>query len=175
MQSNPAATAAPLAALPLPLRARRAGADDAAFLRLLYRSTRADLLAMQADAGFVEQLVDMQHRLQLAGHRSAHPDAVDHVIEIDGQTIGRALVDVGAAGVELVDLALLPHARGAGHGTALLRTLQQYAAAAGLPLGLSVNPANTVACRLYARLGFRTTARDATCARLAWNPLGEAA
>lgn len=66
--------------------------------------------------------------------------------------------EAGADGtvVRIVDVALLPQARGTGVGSALIEAVARAANAAGHGvLALDVHVGNPAAARLYARLGFR--------------------
>ncbi|MDB5919247.1 MAG: family N-acetyltransferase [Massilia sp.] len=153
----------PLAGLPdllLPLCARAPDDDDAGFLARLYASTRMDLHSMTADPGFVASLVAMQQRFQAAGYRSDFPGASYLLLERSGAPCGRIVVDAGARALRLVDIALLPEARGQGLGSHILRGLQACAAQLGLPLTLSVHHSNPQAHRLYLALGFQSVSSN---------------
>jgi GNAT superfamily N-acetyltransferase len=153
----------PLAALPdllLPLRAREPGNGDADFLAHLYASTRMDLHSMTADPAFVASLIAMQQRFQAAGYRNDFPGASYLLLERDGAPCGRMVVDAGPQALRLVDIALLPDARGQGLGSHILGALQHCAARAGLPLTLAVHHGNARAHRLYLALGFESSSRN---------------
>lgn len=155
--------------LPAPLLLRAIGDADHAFLSELYASTRDDLAGMPAAPAFVAQLIAMQQQMQGQGYRIAFPEAGYAIVERSGQPIGRLVTDAGRDRLHLVDLALLPHARAQGHGSAILRALQSAAAARGLALTLSVLHANQGAARLYARLGFETVDSDQVQLRMRWS------
>lgn len=155
--------------LPAPLLLRAIGDADDAFLSELYASTRDDLAAMPAAPAFVAQLIAMQQQMQTQGYRSAFPEAGYAIVERGGQPIGRLVTDAGSDRLHLVDLAFVPHARARGHGSAVLRALQNAAAARGVPLTLSVLHANEGAARLYARLGFETVGSDQVQLRMRWS------
>ncbi len=133
---------------------RHAQPADEAFLKELYAATRDDLRAAAADPAMFSLLVDMQWRAQMAGYRQAFPYADNLIVEAAGVPLGRLLLQHGMQRWRIVDLALLPAARGHGHASTLLRTLQAEAARAGAALALSVRRDNQPALRLYARLGF---------------------
>lgn len=59
--------------------------------------------------------------------------------------------------LHIVELQLLPEMQGKGIGSAVVRHLIQHGAGLGLPVTLSVVPANPRAQRLYERLGFEVT------------------
>ena len=116
----------PLASLPgllHPLRARAPGDGDVQFLAHLYASTRMDLHSTTAAPSFVASLIAMQQRLQAAGYHADFPGANYLLLERDGAPCGRIVVDAGAQALRLVDIALLPEARGQGVGSHVLRGL----------------------------------------------------
>lgn len=143
------------------LLTRPAGEGDEAFLRRLYAGTREDLRAAAPDPAVLDLLLDMQWRAQGAGYRQAWPAADSLIVECAGTPLGRLLVDRGAHAWRIVDIALLPEARGQGHGSALLRALGQCARQAGAVLTLSVRRDNPRARKLYAALGFVAGGGDA--------------
>ncbi|MDM5179576.1 GNAT family N-acetyltransferase [Massilia sp. DJPM01] len=161
-------TEKPVLTLPAPLALRAIGEPDHAFLSALYAGTRDDLALMAAEPAFVAQLIAMQQHVQSQGFRHAFPQAEHAIVECGGQPLGRLVTDTDRERVHLVDLALLPAARARGHGSAVLRALQAWAAGQGLPLRLSVSHANAAAARLYARLGFCIVASDALQQRMQW-------
>jgi ribosomal protein S18 acetylase RimI-like enzyme len=146
---------------PLP-RARRlgtsfrpAGETDLPLLAAVYASTRAEEVAASGWPGevqraFLAHQFDAQHR----HYRQHYPGAEWLVIERSGSAVGRLYLDQWADQIRLIDIALLPEARGQGLGEAILRDLQDAAAAACKPLTIHVEK-NNAAMRLYLRLGFR--------------------
>ena len=129
---------------------------DSPFLARLYASTRQDLLGSgSADPALAAALIAMQQRLQAADYDARFPDAVHLILQDGGEPVARIVLEHGREALRLVDIALLPEARGRGLGSAVLRALQQCAAERDLPLTLSVHRANPRARRLYLALGFR--------------------
>lgn len=156
---------------PFNLRDIDAASDgDQAFVRALYRGSRGDLLQMQADPDFIEQMIAMQQRMQDQGYRQSYPQARHLMIERDGAPIGRLIVNPGAQALRVVDITLLPQAQGQGAGSAVLAGLQAHAAARQSTLSLGVNHANLAARRLYARLGFVADGEDPIQQQLRWSP-----
>lgn len=144
---------------------------DAPFLARLYASTRLDLLGSgRADPTLAASIMSMQQRLQAADYRDRFPDAIYLILQQAGEPVARIVLDHGALALRLVDIALLPHARGRGMGSALLRALQEWAAAHRLPLTLSVHRSNPNARRLYLDLGFRIERADEHADALCWQP-----
>jgi ribosomal protein S18 acetylase RimI-like enzyme len=130
---------------------------DDTFLFELYASTREDIAALGLGETRRESLMRVQWMAQRNGYRMRFPNAEHQLVLVDGRQVGRLWVAREPGELRLVDLSLLPAHRGAGVGTALLRSLQEEASLAGKPLRLSVardNPAR----RLYERLGFTPTA-----------------
>ncbi|NHZ91229.1 GNAT family N-acetyltransferase [Massilia sp. CCM 8733] len=144
---------------------------DAPFLARLYASTRQDLLGSgRADPTLAASIMSMQQRLQMAGYRARFPDALYLILQEGGEPVARIVVDHGPLALRLVDIALLPQARGRGTGSALLRALQQWAAAHQLPLTLSVHRGNPQARRLYLSMGFAIERADEHADALRWQP-----
>lgn len=101
-----------------------------------------------------EQFCRMQFQAQTADYRANFSAACHSIIERDGTPVGRLIVDRAEREISIIDIALLPEARGGGIGTYLLGKLMDEAAAAGKPLSIYVEKFNR-ALRLYQRLGFR--------------------
>jgi ribosomal protein S18 acetylase RimI-like enzyme len=142
-------------------------ADDP-FLRRVYAAARAEEVAAfgwpdAQVAAFLRQQFDAQR----AHYRAAYPDAVEGLVEVDGEPVGRLYARHSAGALVVLDLALLPEHRGRGVGTALLRSLQADAAAFGVPLRLHVDHTNP-ARRLYERVGLRPVADDGIRLELEW-------
>ncbi|WP_426176016.1 GNAT family N-acetyltransferase [Massilia sp. TWR1-2-2] len=157
-----------LAALLAPLQIRAPDPADADFLARLYASTRTDLQSATADPTLVASIIGMQQRLQAADYRQAFPNAHYLLLEQSGSPCGRIVIDAGAAALRLVDMALLPAARGHGLGSHILRALQACAQNMAMPLTLSVHHSNPRARRLYVALGFQVTARNTASEQLMW-------
>lgn len=130
--------------------------EDTALLRNLFVDSRPELALLPLPPAQVAQLVEVQWQAQRAGHAASRPQAVDRVIEVAGESVGRVLVDQGPP-VAVVDIALLPEHRGRGTGTEVLRRLLEDADARGVETELHVRRDNP-AQRLYARLGFEVVA-----------------
>ena len=94
---------------------------DRDFLEALYGSTRADELALvpwtdAEKAAFIA----MQFHAQSDHYAKHYYDADFLVIERDGTPIGRLYLYRGETDIRIVDIALVPAARGGGLGTHLL-------------------------------------------------------
>jgi GNAT superfamily N-acetyltransferase len=133
---------------------RPIGPGDEEFLYRVYASTRELELRPLAwtdaeKAAFLRQQFHAQH----AYYQEHYAGARFEIVLLDGVPIGRLYVNRRGDEIRVVDLALLPDHRGAGHGGGILRGLLAEAAAANTPVRLHVERLSP-ARRLYARLGF---------------------
>ena len=134
-------------------------ADDE-FLYQLYSSTREDEMALWgAPADQQAAFLRMQFDAQRA-HYGRHFSLADHeIITINGEPVGRILVDRSRDELRLVDIALLSEHRGAGIGSVLLRELLDESVATGKPVRVrAFKPSRSVV--FYERLGFRRIADE---------------
>ncbi|WMT75524.1 GNAT family N-acetyltransferase [Bradyrhizobium sp. Ash2021] len=138
------------------LRFRRITDVDLPFLARVYASTRAEELAPAplTDAQKAAFL-DAQFRAQHAHYQKYYPQA-DWLVTMRGaEDIGRLYIERWPSQHRIIDIAFLPEHCGKGFGAALLRDLQDEAAAAGKAVSIHVEKLNP-AMRLYRRLGFVT-------------------
>jgi ribosomal protein S18 acetylase RimI-like enzyme len=147
--------------------------DDRDFLRRLYASTREEELAQVTDwsaeqkAAFLTQQFEAQHH-----HYQTHYSGASFDLVLDGgEPIGRLYVSRWEREVRVVDVALLPAARGRGIGTALLRDLLAEGARTGKPVSIHVERFNR-ALGLYRRLGFRDVEENGPYLLMEWRPPG---
>lgn len=128
---------------------------DVAFLSRLYAATRAEELTLvDWDDAAKERFCAQQFDAQRAWYKESYPGASFEVVETAGEPVGRLYVDEMAEEIRLVDVSLVPEARGRGLGTALLAAVIARGQAAGKPVTIHVERFNR-ALALYARLGFR--------------------
>jgi ribosomal protein S18 acetylase RimI-like enzyme len=150
------------------VKLRPATDEDYDFMRVLYYSTRAEEMVRFP---FTEQqkreFLDSQFAAQSSHYARHYPDCERSIIERDGVPVGRLFVDRTASDVRIVDIALLPEARGQGIGTSLLRSVMSEAARTPLPLTIHVEASNR-ALRLYEREGFRTISTDGVYLLMEW-------
>ena len=152
------------------VRLRTATDDDREFLVGLYGSVRAQELAMVTwEQGQQEAFVRMQFDAQDAEYHRMNPNGTFDVIELQGRPVGRLYVDRRPDEIRIVDISLLPQARGAGIGGGLLAELMDEAATSGRRLTIHVEIANR-AESLYTRLGFVEVARRGPYRRMEWTP-----
>jgi ribosomal protein S18 acetylase RimI-like enzyme len=149
---------------------RPATDDDRDLLVEVYAGTRAEELAMVPwDDAQKRAFVEMQFEAQAAHYRNARPEATYDVILEDSEPVGRLIVDREVPEIHIVDIALLPAARGRGIGGELLGRLLAEADAAGRDTSIYVELQNR-ARALYERLGFEEVERGDVYALMRRSP-----
>lgn len=149
----------------------RAATDaDLPLLAEIYASTRREEVAQtgwprEVQEAFLAQQFDAQHR----HYRAHYADAEWLVLERAGLPIGRLYLTDSAEELHLLDIALLPEARGTGVGTAMLEDLAEAATHLGKRLGIFVER-NNPAMRLYLRLGFEKVGEHGIYDEMKWTP-----
>lgn len=144
--------------------------DDNEFLFRVYASTRADELArVDWDAAQKESFLRMQFEAQSRYYAENYPGAEFHAIELDGQGVGRLYIHRRADEIRIMDIALLPEARGQGIGSALLTEILNNGQTSGLPVTIHVERMNP-ALNLYQRLGFHLLEDKGVYLLLEWTP-----
>jgi ribosomal protein S18 acetylase RimI-like enzyme len=128
--------------------------SDLPFTAALYASTRAEELApVPWPAETKQAFLLQQHAAQHAHYQQHYRGMEATIIEREGAAIGRLYLYEMPREIRIVDISLMPEARGQGIGGALLREILAGAAPRGKSVTIHVeknNPART----LYARLGF---------------------
>jgi GNAT superfamily N-acetyltransferase len=149
---------------------RAAGEGDERFLFELYASTRREeIAAWNWPEAQVTAFLEMQFRAQRFSYQDVYPGSEHSLVLEDGRPVGRLLVWRSDKEVRLVDISLLPAARGRGIGSRLIRRLIDECAGKRLTLQvLTTNPAR----RLYLRLGFRRTGGDPMYDQMEWTSSG---
>lgn len=112
-----------------------------------------ELARVPWDEATKRAFVEQQFAAQDFAYRSNYPGATLDVVELGGRPVGRLYVHRGPSDIRVMDIALVPSARGRGIGTRLLRALIDEADGSGRKLSIHVeleNPARS----LYERLGF---------------------
>jgi GNAT superfamily N-acetyltransferase len=152
------------------LTLRDEGDGDKALLRQLYETGRgAPLLSCGLPPAVAQQLTAQQLSARERGHATAHPRARRQIVLAGHHPVGRLSVDRAGDPWCVVDLAVLPRARGRGIATEILARLQAEAAATGVAIELHV-AADNPARGLYQRSGFAVTAEEGPDLRLRWAP-----
>jgi GNAT superfamily N-acetyltransferase len=147
---------------------RPAGSDDEPFLYELYCGTRdGDLAAGEWRSPQQDVLLRMQFLAQHRAYQAQYPRADHDIILLDGEPVGRIMVERGEEEIRGVDIALLPAYRSTGIGGAIIQDLLDEARRAGKPFRIHVVKTNR-ARRLYDRLGFAETGDTGTHYVMEW-------
>jgi ribosomal protein S18 acetylase RimI-like enzyme len=142
--------------------------EDDDFLRELYFASRGDLEGAVLPEDLKRNLLLMQYQAQSIAYTQQYPKASHEIVELDGQAIGRMMIDRRKEFICAVDISIIPERRSHGIGTTLLRRVMEECAEKNLPCTLQVlitNPAR----RLYERLGFRIVDNDGVRFSMTWN------
>ncbi len=132
---------------------RRAASHDDQFMRLVYAESRREELAqMQWPAGALEAFLGQQFEAQSKHYAQHYPDAHFVVIEVDNRPAGRLYYFEGPEEIRILEIALLPEARGRGIGASLLSDLLVLAGTRRVVIHVEKN---NRAQFLYLRLGFK--------------------
>ncbi|MHC5654965.1 GNAT family N-acetyltransferase [Stappia sp. ICDLI1TA098] len=143
---------------------------DLAFLSRLYASTRAEELApVPWSEAEKAAFLDMQFHAQHTHYMQNYPDAAWFIIEREGEAIGRLYLERWTSEIRIIDIALLPLARGDGLGAALLADVLAMAEREGRAVGIHVEH-NNRAMGLYRRLGFVLVEDKGIYHLLRWRP-----
>ncbi|MEA3018463.1 MAG: hypothetical protein QOI38_3185 [Sphingomonadales bacterium] len=148
--------------------------DDLPFLAEVYISTRREEVAQTGwPAEQQDAFLRHQHEAQHAHYMNAYRNAEFLVVERDGRAIGRLYLYESASEMRIVDIALLPEARGSGIGEAILRDIGEDVASRGKAVAVHVEKFNP-ARRLYERLGFAAIEEKGVYDLMEWRPGGAA-
>jgi ribosomal protein S18 acetylase RimI-like enzyme len=154
---------------------RLATNGDLPFLAEVYATTRREELAHvpwpdEQKAAFLRWQFENQDR----SYHQYYPQCEFLVIERSSgpsaEAIGRLYVDRWSDQIRLVDIALLPAYRGAGHGGALLQSILREGQASGKAVSIHVE-ANNRAMTLYRRLGFVPVDSNGVYLLMRWEPV----
>jgi ribosomal protein S18 acetylase RimI-like enzyme len=136
----------------LEYRLRPATTSDTAFLFTLFHETRADA---------VEEAWGRNEAWQRRNFDARVDEHLVSIVEVEGAAAGSLWLDKRSDALHIADLQIVPDLQGVGIGTAVLQGLIARAAALGVPVELVVLEENERARRLYERLGFKVTSREA--------------
>ncbi|MGZ8311694.1 MAG: GNAT family N-acetyltransferase, partial [Allosphingosinicella sp.] len=130
--------------------------DDRAFIEALYGSTREEELRLSGwPDDFKRQFVAQQQFAQSRHLEMVHPGAEWLIVERDDARIGRLYLGRWDDEVRVIDISLVPAARGQGIGSAIFADILSAAGEQGCKVSIHVEWTNP-ARRLYQRLGFAT-------------------
>ncbi len=139
---------------------RDASDEDAAFLLEVYRTTRADELALVPwDSDQKEAFLRFQFDAQHASYHERFPAASYNIILQDDEPIGRLYVLREDEEIRLLDITVLLRARNAGVGASLIRQLLAEGAQTSKPVSIWVEHFNP-SLHLFERLGFSKVQED---------------
>jgi ribosomal protein S18 acetylase RimI-like enzyme len=144
--------------LSLVISLRPAGPADEKFLEALLADSRSDLTSLGLPPEAVANLLKLQFHAQRAEYQARYPRAMNEVIQLGAQPVGRCWTDLSDSELRLLDIAVLSDSRRRGVARAVLDQLCQRAAStrdAAVPIRLTVWAENVAARRLYASAGFR--------------------
>jgi len=142
--------------------------DDVPFAAAVYMSTRREELAV---TGWPQEQQDaflmMQHEAQHHHYKSHYPGAEWLIIERQGRPVGRLYRMDWPDEIRVMDISLLPEARGTGIGGTILATIQDQARESGKTVSIHVEK-NNRARNLYLRLGFGVAEDQGVYDKLVW-------
>jgi GNAT superfamily N-acetyltransferase len=134
----------------------------------IYASTRADEMALVPwDAAQKQSFVQMQFSAQQKHYRAYFPHATHDMILVEGQPVGRLYVDRREAEIRILDMTLLPQARGRGIGILIVQDLMKEAAYRNQSLSIYVESFNR-SLGLFQRLGFVKTEENGASWLMVW-------
>jgi GNAT superfamily N-acetyltransferase len=138
---------------------------DEAFRFALFCDSRPELA--QLPEPMRGQILPMQFKAQIAGHRAQHPEATEEIVLLAEDPVGRLMVDDKPDALWLVDIALLTTHRNRGIGSAVIHALLARATTRDQAVRLTVANGNP-ASQLYLRLGFALLARTDAYGMMEW-------
>jgi ribosomal protein S18 acetylase RimI-like enzyme len=151
------------------LRLRPEREHDQAFrFQLFCESCPPEFALLRLEPAAFDQLMRFQFEAQTVGYRADFPNARFDIIELDGQPIGRIVVNRPGDTLHIVDQAITPLLRRRGLGTTIMKALMEEAGRAGLKVRLMVASTNDPAMRLYLRLGFAPIATEPLHVEMEW-------
>lgn len=143
--------------------------DDLQFrFDLFVRSRPPEWDQVQLPLDQLTQVMNHQFWAQTNTYLARFPEARFDIVELDGDRIGRIVVNRPGDRIHIVDQAIIPTLRGQGLGTAIMRQLMAEAAAEGLFMTLKVSNANDPSMRLYSRLGFEVLTESLEYIEMTW-------
>ena len=148
------------------LRPRRD--DDRDFLHTLYAGTRTremEIVPWSDDEK--RSFLTMQFDAQTRHYDEFYADAEFLIVETADGPIGRLYVQRRDDEIRVVDIALLPEARGRGIGGALMQKVLEEARELNVPCRVHVE-ADNPAMRFYRRLGFREIDENGVYRLMEW-------
>jgi ribosomal protein S18 acetylase RimI-like enzyme len=144
---------------------------DADFLFSLFQSVKEpEMAAMPADMRTKRQLLCMQFRAMTQSYHAVFPGAQYDIVLLNGEPIGRLILNLIPARAHVIYVALLPKMRNRGIGTALMTAILDEPRRHGAVCEAQVAIGNMASLRLWRRLGFIERERDETDVVVEWRP-----
>jgi len=141
---------------------------DLAFVAAVYASTRLDELARTGwPPEQMHAFLAHQHHAQHEYYRAHYPGAEWLIVEREGQPIGRLYLVEWERELRIIDISLMPSARGGGIGGAILADVIAAARAVGKKVSIHVEQDNR-ARGLYVRLGFEPVEQRGVYTLMEW-------
>jgi RimJ/RimL family protein N-acetyltransferase len=138
------------------LRLRSERPEDRTFrFRLFCDSRPPEWYQVTLEPSVREQVMRMQFEAQTKTYAARFPKARFDIVELEGEPVGRIVVNRPGVMVHVVDHAIVPGLRNRGLGTSIMQALMDEAAEARVPVRLKVADANDPSLKLYLRLGFK--------------------
>ena len=134
-------------------RPARRPEDDDFFLAVYDTTRRPEMTVVGWPEAEVGAFIRMQFEAQTRHFATVFPDADHRVVTVDGEPVGRLIVDRPGTEILIVDIALLPTRRRMGAGGALVRALCREADTAHLPMRCHVALGNE-AHGFWVHMGF---------------------
>jgi RimJ/RimL family protein N-acetyltransferase len=141
---------------------------DEALLLELYSSTRAEEMTFVPwDAAQKQAFLQMQFSAQQKHYRAYFPHATHEMILAERQPIGRLYVDRREIDIRILDVTLIPKARGGGIGAQILLDLMKEAEQGNQSCSIYIESFNR-SLSLFQRLGFMKTEENGAMWLLEW-------
>jgi ribosomal protein S18 acetylase RimI-like enzyme len=149
---------------------RLATESDYDFMRNLYAANRAEEMErFPFDEAQKRAFLDQQFAAQFEHYGIHYPTCERNIVERNGAPIGRLWIDEWRDQIRIVDIALVPEARGSGVGSRLLHEVLDRATAVRKPVTIHVEAFNP-ALALYRRLGFEQVDTSGVYLLMRWTP-----
>ena len=144
--------------------------NDWEFVYRVYASTRqGEMDQVPWSPEEKENFLRFQFHAQKTYYDEHFADAEFSIIESEGEALGRLYIDRRKDEIRLVDIALLPEARGRGIGSELMADILAEGEAKNLLVRIHVEH-NNPAMGLYKRLGFKKIEEQGVYWLMEWTP-----
>lgn len=143
---------------------------DKGFLQSLYADSREwefvhSAMSKTERQAFLKRQYDAQDR----AYKTSYLKAVHRIIVLDGEDIGRLIINRLDELMHIIDLTIHSKFTGKGIGSDILMALKAEAQGGKVPIELSVKT-NNPALRLYERQGFKFMSHEGVYQKMRWFP-----